>query len=95
MACWSQGAAPQGELGNDAMCAQEIERDLCADNIGGDLMGMWQCVTMCGVSTWYCLDTDNTWSHNQSMEAVTLTLVSSGQMEHPCPLSGPRTKIML
>ena len=35
MACWSRGAAPQGELGNDAMCAPEIERDLCADNIGG------------------------------------------------------------
>ena len=52
MACWSRGAAPQGELGNDAMCAPEIERELCADNIRGDLLGMRQCVVSAPGIVW-------------------------------------------
>ena len=73
------------------VCSGDREGTLCWQHQGGFTGD----AAMCGVSTWYCLDTDNTWSHNQSMEAVTLTLVSSGQMEHPCPVSGPRTNIAL
>ena len=45
MACWSRGEGPLGELGNDAVCALEIERRAVLTTSGGfNGDEMWRCV---------------------------------------------------